>query len=365
MRTLLAWEGRSLAPVVCWVLLMAGPGVAHAGVPADFIGLTAEDVSIGDSDYRATAWREQKEAGAGIVRITFDWTQIEPEADSYDFTAYDEEVAAAAENGMRVLPVLANPPRFWERRPAGSHRRGTYPPDPGAMARFAAALVGRYGPDGTLFAERPELRRVPIRSWQIWNEPNLPVYWLPRPNPRRYVGLLRTVGSAIHAADPRAEVVSAGLPESRSGMSFARFVKGMYRAGGRGAFDTFAVHPYARTERGVVGAVRLARKLARRHGDRRRRVWVTEIGWSSSGPRSPFKAGPRGQAKRIRATLKALARRRKRLRVRGVVYYNWRDYPFNVARGRDFFGLHTGLLRADGSRKFAYYAFAHTARDLR
>jgi hypothetical protein len=72
----------------------------------------------------------------------------------------------------------------------------------------------------------------------------------------------------------------------------------------------------------------------------------------------------RGQAARIGRTLRGLAKRRKRLRVRGVVYYNWRDHPFTVPRSKDFFGLHTGLLTAKGKRKPGYYAFARTAKAL-
>jgi hypothetical protein len=60
----------------------------------------------------------------------------------------------------------------------------------------------------------------------------------------------------------------------------------------------------------------------------------------------------------------ALGRARARLGVRGIVYFNWRDSrPF--AGGREFFGLHTGLLRRDGSAKPALSAYARAARRLR
>src|SRR3712207_6906279 len=47
-----------------------------------------------------------------------------------------------------------------------------------------------------------------------------------------------------------------------------------------------------------------------------------------------------GQAERITAFLRQVARLRERLGLRGFVYYNWRDSePFEG--GFDFFGLHT------------------------
>jgi hypothetical protein len=91
---------------------------------------------------------------------------------------------------------------------------------------------------------------------------------------------------------------------------------------------------------------------------------VTEIGWASGGPRSPFTVGERRQARLIEDMLVGLGRARKRLGLRGVVYFNWRDSsPF--AGGREFFGLHTGLLRRDGSAKPALEAVARARRVLR
>ena len=42
---------------------------------------------------------------------------------------------------------------------------------------YLAALVERYGPDGTFWTDHPELPKHPLREWQIWNEPHLPAYW--------------------------------------------------------------------------------------------------------------------------------------------------------------------------------------------
>ena len=53
-----------------------------------------------------------------------------------------------------------------------------------AVDAIFRALVGRYGPAGSLWAERPELPRIPIRAWQVFNETNrnevlstVPVDW--------------------------------------------------------------------------------------------------------------------------------------------------------------------------------------------
>src|SRR5205823_5737529 len=110
----------------------------------------------------------------------------------------------------------------------------------------AVALVRRYGPGGSLWRENPAVRAHPIIAWQVWNEPNLPVYWQMHPDAAQYTELLKVVGTAIHRADPRAQVVTAGLPQSKLGVSFETYLKAMYRAGAQGAFDVLAINAYSR-----------------------------------------------------------------------------------------------------------------------
>ena len=337
---------------------------AQAGPPADFLGIVTEDAFGAGSRYRRAQVRRQRRLGIGIVRQTFDWRRIERRRGQYSLGRYDRFVADLASRRMRVLPILFNPPRFHSSAPRRGARRGTYPPrEPEAMGAFAAALVRRYGPDGSFWRARPRLPQLPIRSWQVWNEPSIPVYWPSGPDPAAYVDLLRSTRRAIRQVDPGAEIVSAGLANSRLGMPFRRFVSRMYDAGAADAFDTFALHAYSRSYAGLQRAVADTRGLIASRGDRAP-IWITEIGWASGGPRSPFTVGERGQARLVGRMVGSLGRARRRLGLRGIVYFNWRDSrPF--AGGREFFGLHTGLLRRNGTTKPALGAFARAARELR
>jgi hypothetical protein len=142
---------------------------------------------------------------------------------------------------------------------------------------------------------------------------------------------------------------------------FATYVRALYRAGARGSFDDFGLHPYSSSTAGVLSAVRRARSLLRRHGDGRKPVWITEVGWASGGPRSPFTFDPLSQAQLIGRTIGALAAARTRLGIAGFVYFGWKDgHPYP---GRsDFWGLHTGLLGNDGTPKPSLAAFRDAAR---
>jgi hypothetical protein len=93
------------------------------------------------------------------------------------------------------------------------------------------------------------------------------------------------------------------------------------------------------------------------------RIWVTELGWASGGPSSPFTVDPQRQAQLITRSLRALAARREGLRLRGVVYFNWRDLP-RAPGGQDYFALHSGLLDRQGAPKPALRAFARSATAI-
>ena len=48
------------------------------------------------------------------------------------------------------------------------------------------------------------------------------------------------------------------------------------------------------------------------------------------------------------------------LGLQGVIYFNWRDAPVYEG-GQDFFGLHTGLVDAEGNPKPALDAYRSVA----
>jgi hypothetical protein len=356
------------AAALAAALFVLGCGAGKSPAPSEptsrtaFVGLVSDDAFAARGIQRVRILRRQTAAGVRLLRQTFDWASIERSPGHYDFSVYDDYVAATARAGIQVLPVLFDPPAFHSR--ARKPGDDTPPPSsPASMARFAQALVHRYGPEGTLWRDRAELPPRPIRAWQIWNEPNVPAYWGGRPSARGYARLLERVGAAIKHVDPKAMIVTGGIPNSGLGIGFEPYVRALARAGAGRAFDALAIHPYARGPAGVLAAVAGARRLLASVGNDSAKLWVTEFGWASDGPGSAFTVGPAAQASNARTVIAALAEHARALRLEGVVYYNWRDakpYP----GGKDFWGLHTGLLRKDGRPKPALAAFAAAAAQL-
>jgi hypothetical protein len=354
---------------IIWLLagaFLAGAPAAHAALPKDFFGLVSEDVLAGNAGYRDATLGQQSSIGVGLIRQTFHWNQIETSPGQYNFAYYDAYMAATASHGIAVLPILFDPPRF--RAKVSRRTSATYPPRHYAdLGKFGAAIARRYGPNGSFWAQNPTVPRIPITAYQVWNEPNIPAYWPTGPNPRQYARLLNATARGIHAADPSAEIVTAGMPDShlsRPGSVFS-YVKSMLHSPGGRSFDTLAVNPYGKNSTQIVGKMQRFRSILNRAHDSRAHMWVTEFGWSDVGPASSFRAGRTGQARDIRRVIPALVKRRAHLKLRGIVYYSWRDGAPYAPLFKDFWGLHTGLLRRNGSAKPALSAFQSTIAKYR
>jgi hypothetical protein len=357
--------------------LAPAAGAAPRSVPRGWLGVVADGPLVGPGAASFEGeWDRMAADGVESVRTAFYWNEAQPyerasdvppqAGGSYrdqggvptDFSRSDVVVASAARRRLGVLPVVHRAPG-WAAEKAGdlaSTPRGT-----AAYAAFLTALVRRYGSRGTFWSEHPELPRMDIRAWQVWNEPNLTRYWSRQPFARSYVKLLRAADRAIHAADPTAQTVLAGLPNESY-----RALRQIYGAGGKGTFDVVAIHPYTGRPRNVVRLVELARAEMRRAGDGKRALWVTELSWPAAKGRTRNTAGfettDAGQADRLRSGLALLAAARVRLRIGRVFWYTWLSVP----QGPNSFD-YSGLRRLQRSRTVdapAREAFRREARRL-
>ncbi len=270
-------------------LCLSAPSVA-AAKPNPFIGTVSDETfeSMGYM-YQPGAIQDIANAGVGTLRQTFDWQYLR-KGDTFNWDILDHYIGGAAERGIKIIPVLFNPPTELTTTPAVGALRGFYPTaDPNAIGAYGAQLAARYGTRGSFWDQHPGIERHPITTWQIWNEPNLPVYWRPHLSPKGYARMLCGAYRQIKAVDPAAEIATAGLPKShiRSSMWPSKFVPRVMRAGGRGCFDTVALNAYAPTGKGVVKLVSRFRRLLNKLGARKVGLRVTEFGWADQGPRAP------------------------------------------------------------------------------
>ena len=350
------------------VLLVAAP-LAHAArsVPQGFFGVMWDHgVTHAPEDVQDAQWDLMAQSGVESVRTVFNWAAAQPNGrgSAISFEQTDPIVRRAALRNIDVLPIVFYAPA-WARAYRG---RFTSPPKQRAdYVTYVAALVERYGPEGTFWAENPAVPRHPLREWQIWNEPHLPAYWdAPERGrfgyARAYPLLLRSSYNIVKTLDPGAKVVMAGLTQRAW-----EEIEVLYQHGVKRYFDIAALQIFPQTVRRAVKATRFFRDAMRRRGDGRKPIYLTEITWPASkgrteGIKYQRQETPRGMAARLSEVYSAMARRRRQLGVGKVFWYTWAS-PYG--RGGSIFD-YAGLQRYTGGNVFeaqpALGAYQRSAR---
>lgn len=335
-------------------LLALTPAAAGSSLvvaaPSGFIGISPQGVTDGD-DYEL-----MELAGITSVRLPMNWADIEPEARDRFAPRWewlDEQVALAAEHGITAFPFLSGAPEWvspLRGEPAVSARQRR------EWVRFLHAAVYRYGPYGSFWRENPDLPRLPVRRWEIWNEENI-VTFSREPNPTRFARLIEISGSLLHRADPGSTVILGGLfgrplqtpPNIPSGVFLAQ----LYRTPGiKRYFDGVALHPYVADADAMRGEIENLRRVMGRNGDSATPLYVTELGWGSASYESRWERGPRGQARELDAAFSLLTDNRLRWNIGGVWWFSWTDQA-----GSCQFCDSAGLLTGSREAKPSWYRF--------
>jgi len=231
-----------------------------------------------------------QQAGAQWTRFHLDWATIEPnytDPATYDFTEYDNYLAASGRAGMTAIVEIRGNPSW-----AAATRCGPI----GRIDRFAEflrTLVNRY--------------RIPpynVKHWEFFNEPDNKkasssefVGGCFGDQPGGYVEVLRVAYTVIKAVDPEAKIVLGGLAfDQWSDPTFGpvfntEFLDQILALGAGAYFDVANVHYYSsQTTRwstygkDLLGKVAAFREVMARHNTTKP-VVVTETNWTS-GPGS-------------------------------------------------------------------------------
>jgi hypothetical protein len=260
------------APVPTTTVPVSGPGMVGGG------GFSEGSMLLwGTNGELAQELDGMKALGGRWVRVDVDWSVIERTQGVYDWSVPDRVIDAARARGMNVLGMLAYTPT-WARVLGGTDK--SRPADPTNFHRFAGAAAAHY-------AGR-------VQAFEIWNEPNMTMFFQPAPDPAAYAELLVGAYDAIKAVTPDATVVTGGLspaPDSANGSTISpnTFLNGVYDAGGGGHFDAVGHHPsnypYSplRPEsvfnyNAFAGVTPVLHQTMVNHADGAKRIWATEMG---------------------------------------------------------------------------------------
>ena len=254
------------------------------------VGLNTHLVWVSQSDALAV-FKEIRAGGVDWVREEFPWSVVEPQQGTFTWSRTDAMMAAASQANVNVLGILGYSAPWASSDPSGGGDTKYPPRDSGAYARYAAAVVARYGPGGAFWAARPDLQPRPLTAVQIWNEPWGYWFWKPNPNPTAYALLARRAAEAINAVNPNTTILIPGdLLQVRTDRTIVDWLRNLRAAdpGLTSLVDAYSVHPYPdpRTNgpyqdrsdpRWDYGRVALVHQI-----DPSLPIWITEIGWSTA-----------------------------------------------------------------------------------
>jgi hypothetical protein len=338
-----------LALLAVWALAGGPADAAARTAPPGFIGISPQG-SLDERDHRL-----MEEAGVDSVRLPLYWAEVESVSPVFaepNWSVFEHGVALAAGHGIRVLPFAWGAPPWvsrdlWLEPARGWQLR--------AWASFLRRAVDRFGAGGSFWEENPELPYLPIRRWEVWNEPNIVTFG--RANPESFARLVRVSGRTIHRADPRADVILGGFfgrpLQIPPNVSSGDFLSRLYRARRvKKHFDGIALHPYVADASAMRPQIRNLRRVMRIHNDAATPLYVTELGWGSDSFESRWERGLDGQARELHRAFSMLVNHRRSWRIGGVWWFSWVD-----ALGACQFCDSAGLLTEAREAKPSWYVF--------
>ncbi len=273
--------------------------------------------------------------GATIARADALWEATEPSPPSggvhrYDWSFDDLIAGALAAHGLRWLPIIDYSAPWAQSTPGQDHS----PPSPtSAYADYALAFAQRYGPGGAFWSAHPSIPPQPIDTYEVWNEPDNPVFWYPSPDPTAYADLYLQTRAAIETVQPTARVIVGGLTHP------AAFLPAMLAAAPvlAGQVDGVAIHPYGPTPQAVLDSVRTARRALAPRGLDRVPLYVTEFGWTTHPPGALDYLPERLRPTYVERTLAALGH--VDCGVGAALLYAWVTPERDPANSQDWFGI--------------------------
>ena len=292
-----------------------------------------------DRTYNTSQIGAQLEAlrstGATVARADALWEWAEPDrpvADvhRYDWSSDDQIAGALAAHGLRWLPIIDYAPPWAAADPGQLH---SPPASPSDYAAYAAALAARYGAGGTFWRSHPGLSAEPVRTYEIWNEPDTRNFWFPSPDPAAYAAIYSAARDAIKSYDPTAQVIVGGLVLAE------RFVPAMLRALPtlRGNVDGVGIHPYAATPSAVLGRVKAVRAALTSAGLSGVPLYVTEFGWSTQPVGATHWVSETVRPDYITQTLSELGH--TNCYVAASLIYTWVTPEHNPSSEEDWYGI--------------------------
>jgi hypothetical protein len=244
-------------------------------------------------------------AGGNAARMPMSWWGLEPSRDTWHeniWAAYDRTYDAMVAAGITPHFTIEGAPP-WAR-------------DLGLPQLCLDAEFCTYPPARSELHEWDEFvtevaTRFPRATIEIWNEPNFIGAWRSGPDPERYAQLQAHAYDAAKRVDPSIQVLSGGLGESLkpNSLSLREFLDRAYAATPslKGHMDALNFHTYPGPRLGedseFAATLQDVREVRALHGDTATPLYVSETGYTTTGPSA---VSQREQSHRLLRTVSKL-----------------------------------------------------------
>jgi hypothetical protein len=276
-------------------------------------------------------------AGVDVVRADAIWGFAEPNAPvlgvhTYNWDRFDRLVGELARHNLRWYPTIdyGTP---WAATVAGPRGWMSPPKNYADYADYVEAFARRYGSAGSFWATHPNLPRLPVAAYEIWNEPNVEHFFPDQSTaPERYADLYVPAAAAARRGDGSARVVIGGL----SSVGVEAFLTRMlaHRPELWSHVDSVAYHPYGGSPAITFDRINVLRTALVRLGAGAKPIEVTETGIAT----------PPTTEERRADVMKELAEALPRLNcgVTRFIPYSWRTAEGAASDPEDWFGIANG-----------------------
>jgi hypothetical protein len=359
-------QAAAIALTVLALWLLAVPGVQAES--SQFYGVV-QGASLDNRDLQGIA-----RTGIKTGRFLLSWKRIESHRGHLNWGTTDRVIGGFAAHGIRGLPVAWGSPS-WTRTGASARPPVNTSSAEKAWKDFLGAAVARYGQGGSYWSNGYHQQfgesavPLPIRAWQVWNEPNLRPGFYPgdtvAQTARKYAELLQISHAAIKAKDHQAMIVTAGIATQKDPHAYD-FLDDIYSVPNiKSDFDAVAQHPYASNASNVGAAIQHVRGVMASNTDAATPLWITEFGWGSApADGSGINVGPAGQAQSLTKSIKLILAHRTAWNVQRLYWFDWRDPAAGSAHANICIRCGSaGLLAHDRTPKPAYNAYRAFTAD--
>lgn len=187
-------------------------GIGYSGVNVHFTGNPIDIKLIRD-------------AGIKVVRTDLSWEKVEKKEGKFDFisTGYDQLTNALIKNNIIPFYILDYSNSLYEKNRAITTDVGLQ-----AYDNYVSEVTTRYKGKHII--------------WEIWNEPNISIFWEPQPNYYEYAKIVKSASKIIRKNDPTGLIVAPALGGVNS--DSLNWLKGLFKQDILDYIDAISVHPY-------------------------------------------------------------------------------------------------------------------------